>query len=480
MTQPATFPNQRASNTLSNPLRSLDEIITRMLLPIPRRLIAKKDAGGGARVDYINITTQKDLMDWCCGRGHWRAEVVSHIILPELLGLVVRVWINTSDQGWLSHDGTGTAKLSGKMFGDPLTNAYAQAVRRGCESFNLARELWRRSIIPDQLEAKRLLYQAQQTTEDIPQAEGDEENEAAFDEETVERAESNHAGAVTSTEPTPPADKRSTSKVATLRDKRAQGIAAMGLVTRNGNHYDVQTPAPKGKSQTYQVERDEAGKVHCTCAEFKKEVKSDPTFRCEHILAVKHSLLIKSQPSESSSSQATETTTTTEESPAHERTEKFNRTGRLATIEDARLKLEKADVAPGWTQEALTLYVNEKYEVEGGINDESLTQAQLKEISYYLWNLVDEHEKFKAEHQQPAQRTKASAETSSITFPRNPVAKSMAELVTPKQLGLLRARSREVGVDAEEECQRVLGCKPDELSKKAASSFIEYLGSLEQ
>src|SRR4029453_17693246 len=43
-------------------------------------------------------------------------------------------------------------------------------------------------------------------------------------------------------------------------------------------------------------------------------------------------------------------------------------------------------------------------------------------------------------------------------FPRDPLAKSMADLVTPKQLGMIRALAREAGVEVEEECQSVLRC----------------------
>ena len=64
-------------------------------------------------------------------------------------------------------------------------------------------------------------------------------------------------------------------------------------------------------------------------------------------------------------------------------------------------------------------------------------------------------------------------------FPRDPLAKSMSDLVTPKQLGMIRAIGREIGVDVEEECQQVLRCKTDELSKRAASSFIDHLKNLQ-
>jgi hypothetical protein len=65
-------------------------------------------------------------------------------------------------------------------------------------------------------------------------------------------------------------------------------------------------------------------------------------------------------------------------------------------------------------------------------------------------------------------------------FPANPIAKSLSDLVTAKQLGMIRAISREIGIDVDEECQNVMQCKSDELSKKAASSFIQHLQDMQK
>ncbi|HMS40839.1 MAG TPA: Rad52/Rad22 family DNA repair protein [Pyrinomonadaceae bacterium] len=65
-------------------------------------------------------------------------------------------------------------------------------------------------------------------------------------------------------------------------------------------------------------------------------------------------------------------------------------------------------------------------------------------------------------------------------FPSNPIARSLSDLVTAKQLGMIRAISREIGVDADEECQTVMQCKTDELSKKAASGLIQHLQDLQK
>ena len=79
-------------------------------------------------------------------------------------------------------------------------------------------------------------------------------------------------------------------KKAAQRDRRAQSLAAMGLVTREGSRYFVKTAAARGRQESYEVWRDETGRVRCSCAEFERLWAGDQAFRCEHILAVKHSL----------------------------------------------------------------------------------------------------------------------------------------------------------------------------------------------
>jgi hypothetical protein len=78
------------------------------------------------------------------------------------------------------------------------------------------------------------------------------------------------------------------------------------------------------------------------------------------------------------------------------------------------------------------------------------------------------------EYEQVPQQTN-SYQNDTEGFPVNPIARSFSDLVTAKQLGMIHALCRELGIDADEECNEVMKCKTDELSKKAASSFIAYL-----
>jgi len=70
-------------------------------------------------------------------------------------------------------------------------------------------------------------------------------------------------------------------------------------------------------------------------------------------------------------------------------------------------------------------------------------------------------------------RTESAAEADG--FPAEPVAATLADLVTAKQLGMIRALGRESGIDVEAECGLVLRCGTAELSRRAASAFIDHL-----
>src|SRR5260221_654912 len=60
------------------------------------------------------------------------------------------------------------------------------------------------------------------------------------------------------------------------------------------------------------------------------------------------------------------------------------------------------------------------------------------------------------------------------------VAKNLGDLVTGRQLGMIKALGRETGVDLTKECDVVMKCNFDELSKRGASQFITHLQELKQ
>jgi hypothetical protein len=410
-----------------------------------------------------------------------------------------------------------------------------------------------------------------------------------------------------------------TDRKAVMRDKRAQGIAAMGLVTRENDRFRVLTPTLRGRKQSYEVWRDETGKVRCSCLEFEEQVSSDQNFRCEHILAVKHSLLArnteavtKQQPA--ATTEKAETLTATPEARTEVATtavapntnanasEEHSNAPKLKKAEGRGRSERETDETAGATlslaeeqqrasnvrslaehNETEEQEMNRKKEIARDVQEieteengqeavasvvpftntlralkqqvdpnfiktrEGWTdrQGNTHMVEYVEWHTVadildriaptwqhavrnvvqlgdvavvtcaitidgvtregvgtgtaeSEMGIKKAEHdalkraavkfgiaRELYQRESEVIERQGTAsqpgqMPRDPLAKSMADLVTPKQLGMIRALAREAGVDPEEECQSVLRCKTDELSKRAASSFIDHLKGLQQ
>jgi hypothetical protein len=411
-------------------------------------------------------------------------------------------------------------------------------------------------------------------------------------------------------------------KKALMRDKRAQGIAAMGLVNREGDRFRVTTPTLRGRRASYEVWRDEAGRVRCTCLEFEEGSATDPRFRCEHILAVKHAVLNKNTEAAAKQQQAqkvsaphaqgatpektveaetpdrrtqpaseklgeaaaevkaprqtprfvreqneqpevttanveiaavetpirslaeyaeTEETEMTKKANAHVETDEqefitaeeyaqqtvapvvplsFAKT--LSTLKqpiDPRLIKQRegwrdrngnqhmveyvewhtvADildrVAPTWSHSVRGIVqIGDMVAVTCAISIDGVTREGVG-----TGNADNETGIKKAEHdglkraaikfgiaRELYQRESEVIEREGTgpqpgEFPKDPLAKSMADLVTPKQLGMIRALSREAGVDPDEESQQVMRVRTEELSKRAASSFIDHLKGLQR
>ena len=411
-------------------------------------------------------------------------------------------------------------------------------------------------------------------------------------------------------------------KKALMRDKRAQGIAAMGLVSREGDRFRVTTPTLRGRRASYEVWRDEAGRVRCTCLEFEEQSAEDPRYRCEHILAVKHAVLAKNTEAAAmqqaaqkvSAPQAqgvTPENVVAAETPntlTQTASEKLGEAAAEATLRAPRKaprfvreqneqpevkaevvanaetphrslaeheeteELEMTKKATAHVQKAedeQDFITAEEYEQQASAPVVPLSFAKtlstLKQpvdprliktregwrdrngnqhmVEYVEWHAVadildrvaptwshavrgivqigdmvavtcaisidgvtregvgtgnadNETGIKKAEHdalkraaikfgiarelyQRESEVIEQTGSAPQSEFPRDPLAKSMGDLVTPKQLGMIRALAREAGVDVEEECQQVLRCRTEELSKKAASSFIDHLKNLQ-
>jgi hypothetical protein len=410
-------------------------------------------------------------------------------------------------------------------------------------------------------------------------------------------------------------------KKALMRDKRAQGIAAMGLVNREGDRFRVTTPTLRGRRASYEVWRDDAGQVRCTCLEFEEQSATEPRYRCEHILAVKHAVLNKSTEAAAKQSPTLKTsapqaqgatpdsrtalkpdTTTQPASEKHgeaaaevrapRKTPRFVREQNeqpevsQATVEIVAAAAETQERSLADNEETEEFEMTRKATAQKPADEQDFITAEEYEqqemapvvplsfaktlstlkspvdprliktregwrdrngnqhmVEYVEWHTVadildrvaptwshsvrgivqigdmvavtcaitidgvtregvgtgtadNETGIKKAEHdalkraaikfgiaRELYQRESEIIESSGAgpqpgDFPKDPLAKSMADLVTPKQLGMIRALAREAGVDPDEESQSVMRVRTEELSKRAASSFIDHLKGL--
>lgn len=87
---------------------------------------------------------------------------------------------------------------------------------------------------------------------------------------------------------------------------------------------------------------------------------------------------------------------------------------------------------------------------------------------------------YKREFETAVEENAAPAENDENGFPANPMARSLSDLVTARQLGMIRAIAREIGLDADKECNAIMRCKIDELSKRAASAMIGHLQDIQK
>jgi hypothetical protein len=337
-----------------------------------------------------------------------------------------------------------------------------------------------------------------------------------------------------------------------IRTKRAQAMVAMGLVKRDGERFLVGAKSFRGRQGQYEVRRDEASKVRCNCDEFTEAVKTDVNFRCEHILAVKLSLMPAtpevagaaplSLVADAAHSDASQTRVSVESelalaekggqemmNPTLEVETGSNGAAMTTDFRDILRRLGEPipeefirrregwrgqngemrfvdyinwhtvadlldEVAPDWSHSvraivqigelvAVTASITIQGVTREGIGTgpaksemgikkaehDALKRAAVKfGIARELYKHADDGEELSTDL--PAAQNLA----------RDPVAKTLADLVTPKQLVAIRAIAQALGLDADDECLTLYNCKPEELSRKAASLLIDYLKSRQQ
>jgi hypothetical protein len=299
---------------------------------------------------------------------------------------------------------------------------------------------------------------------------------------------------------------------------RAKTIAAMGMVERDYEGFNVTSPGIK--KETFRVWRDEEGRVRCSCADYEAHVEAEPRYRCEHILAVKFHLEppdevineVQSEIEESDADHQNENGGRVIAMPFAETLKELShalspemirqrigwtdRAGREHEVDyvEWHVVADLLDrICPNWSHEVISIkQIGDFVAVTASITIQGVTRQGVGTGSAY-----DEKGIKKAEHdalkraavkfgiarelyrkeEEDASTKRPNATNAQSQFPRDPVAKTMADLVTPKQLVAIRAIANAHGVNAEAQCLELLRCRPEELSRKAASVFIDYLKS---
>jgi hypothetical protein len=310
---------------------------------------------------------------------------------------------------------------------------------------------------------------------------------------------------------------------------RAKAIAAMGLVGRDYEGFNVTSPG--FKKETFRIWKDEEGRVKCSCVEFQERIAAEPKFRCEHILAVKFHIEAAddtTEPNENNNETPGSVSLVEQDETKFEDERQINMfetsdNNRVIPFDQLLKRLSQsvqpemvkqrigwrdrqgrdhevdyvewhtvADlldrICPDWSHQVNSIkQIGDLVAVTASITLQGVTRQGVGTGSAYDETGIKkaEHDALKraavkfgiARELYRKEEEVIEAKTGQPNFPREPMAKTMAELVTPRQLVAIRAISNSQKIDAEAECQELMQCKPEELSRKAASAFIDYLKS---
>jgi hypothetical protein len=314
-------------------------------------------------------------------------------------------------------------------------------------------------------------------------------------------------------------------KDAVKRDKKGRALAAMGHVARTDEGFEVTTAGRR--RETMRVWRDLDGRVKCACAEFGEA--EDPKFRCEHILAVKYYLeppVDEVAPVETAPAAVEPVPTAFVDESEYAEAEVFepvavaaaSGAGFDAVLDELKQPLPDALVKQrvGWTdrhgREHEVDYV--EWHVVADILDRvyprwshgvknltqigglvavtaSITIDGVTREGVGTGEAIDEKGIKKAEHdalKRAAVKFGVARElyrkdsdfgdgsgASSEAKSDDPVARTLSDLITPKQLVAIRAIASASGIDAEKRSLELFNARPEELTKRAASTLIDDL-----
>ncbi len=305
---------------------------------------------------------------------------------------------------------------------------------------------------------------------------------------------------------------------------RARAIAAMGGVERDYEGFNVYSSGIR--KEKFRIWRDEDGRVRCSCPEFEQRAAEEIRFRCEHILAVKFHLEPQNETGEEHIEEPS--LESQEESAQDEQaqmpflapapfagmlkqlseavspeivkqrvgwTDRAGREHEVDYVEWHKVADLLDRICPDWSHEvtdvkqigdfvAVTASITIRGVRRQGVGTGSaydevgIKKAEHDALKRAAVKFGIARELYRKEDEEVIHKNGNTASGHQPAFPRDAIAKTMADLVTPKQLVAIRAISNVKGVNAEAECLAVLECRPEELSRRAASAFIDHLKAL--
>lgn len=138
----AAAPLSATHEQFLKPLRAIVDALAR---PIPPRLISQKKVptkkGGSYSADFVHHATICDLLDYHAPGWAWNVCLFDTAGKLYVVGTLTLV----GTDGTQARDGIGNADDDLDGYGDPSSNAEAQALRRAAMAHGLGRALWRKT-----------------------------------------------------------------------------------------------------------------------------------------------------------------------------------------------------------------------------------------------------------------------------------------------------------------------------------------------
>lgn len=289
--------------------------------------------------------------------------------------------------------------------------------------------------------------------------------------------------------------RRAEERTSAYRDRHARSLVSLGMVRRTSRGYHVRDIARRQLRPSFDVRRDpKTGRARCQCEEFEQRVKSEPRFRCAHILAAKYyaESLAAAGVARILKFEARQQTAPKRERRGHPPRDPQQLADYYTWTEVAEA-LDRVD--PRWSQQILLAAPSGHNRVKVIV---AITIGRVTKLGNGWGNALTPEGIKKAEDDAmkraatqfrpvrleltnpggggPAGTSRSNGNVTPITKLRgSPVAKTRNTLITPKQLAAIRTMERHTGRPPDYFSYFIFGCATEALAKRCASALLTFL-----